>query len=295
MGSWGVGLYQNDVGLDVQGTYRDCRKMGFRGAELAGIVLETAAIGAAPKEEDETVGYLALADLLWKDGSLPAEMRDTALRLIKEPMLRERWEDARDRKKQATLLEALATRLASRQKAKPAPAKPPYIEQCEFGIGEIIAYPYPEGAWTLLRVIAYFTRFRGRSPICEALDREPGPLPAPAELAGVGFKKRVGQPIWGEARPEVQLAFLIKEGRLPPGATWADYEEQMIAPHIPVIRRRESDPHFHRVKRLGVTVPSQRPFLGHWWVATNAWTTWKDLPMQLQAYFAEIEEYRDDG
>lgn len=45
MGSWGVGLYQNDVGLDVQGTYRDCRKMGFRGGELAAIVLESAAIG----------------------------------------------------------------------------------------------------------------------------------------------------------------------------------------------------------------------------------------------------------
>jgi len=282
--------------MDVRQVYSDCRKMGFRGGELAGIVLETAAIGAAPDGEDETVGYLALADLLWKDGALPAEMRDTALRLIAGPALLERWEDARDRKKQAALLEALAKRLAARQPpAKPAPAKPPYIEQCDFGIGEIVAYPHPEGAWTLLRVIAYFALFRGRSPICEVLDREPGPLPAPAELAGIGFKRRVGQPIWGAARPAEQVAFLIKEGRLPPGATWADYEDQMIAPHIPIVRRSERDPDFHRVKRLGVTVPSQRPFLGDWWVPRNAWTTWKDLPMRLEEYFGEIEEYRDDG
>ena len=294
MGSWGVGLYQNDVGLDVQGTYRDCRKMGFRGGELAAIVLESAAVGDSPAGEDEIVGYLALADLLWKDGALPAAMRETALRLTAAPALLERWEDARERKKQAALLAALAKRLASPQPAKAAPAKPPYIEQCDFGIGEIIAYPHPEGAWTLLRVIAYWTRFRGRSPICEVLDREPGAIPAPAALAGIAFKKRVGQPIWGAAKPAEQLAWLIQEGRLPPGATWADYEDQMIAPHIPIIRRSERDPHFHQVKRLGVSVPSQRPFLGDWWVPRNAWTTWKDLPMRLEEYFGEIEEYRED-
>jgi hypothetical protein len=294
MGSWGVGLYQNDVGLDVQGTYRDCRKMGFRGGELAAIVRESAAIGDSPAGEDEIVGYLALADLLWKDGALPAAMRDTALRLIKAPSLVEQFEDARDRKKQAAMLAALAQRLDAPQPAKAAPAKPPYIEQCDFGIGEIIAYPHPEGQWTLLRVIAYWTRFRGRSPICEVLDREPGPLPAPAALAGISFKKRVGQPIWGAAKPDVQVAFLIKEGRLPPGATWADYEDQMIAPHIPIVRRSERDPDFHKVKQMGVTVPSQRPFLGDWWVPRNAWTTWKDLPMRLEDYFGEIEEYRED-
>jgi hypothetical protein len=294
MGSWGVGLYQNDVGLDVQGTYRDCRKMGFRGGELAAIVREGAGICDSPEGEDEIVGYLALADLLWKDGALPAAMRDTALRLIEAPSLVEQFEDARDRKKQAALLAALAKRLASPQPAKAAPGKPPYIEQCDFGIGEIIAYPHPAGQWTLLRVIAYWTRFRGRSPICEALDREPGALPAPGELAGIAFKKRVGQPIWGAAKPAEQVAFLIAEGRLPPGATWADYEDQMIAPHIPIVRRSERDPDFHRVRRLGVSVPSQRPFLGDWWVPRNAWTTWKDLPMRLEEYFGEIEEYRED-
>jgi hypothetical protein len=63
----------------------------------------------------------------------------------------------------------------------------------------------------------------------------------------------------------------------------------MIAPHIPIIRRSERDP------QAPVTVFSQRPFLGDWWVPRNAWTTWKDLPGQLEVYFGEIEEYRDDG
>jgi hypothetical protein len=295
MGSWGVGLYQNDVGMDVQGTYRDCRKIGFRGGDLAAIVLDTASIGASPESEDEIVGYLALADLLWKDGALPTEMRQTALRLIEAPMLLQRWEDRSSQRKQKAVLDTLAKRLASPQPVKPAPAAPPYIERCDFEIGEILAYPHPEGAWTLLRVIAYFTRFRGRSPICEVLDREPGPIPPPAELHQDGsFKKLVGVPIWGAARPAEQIAFLIKEGRLPPGATWTDYEDQMISPHIPIIRRSERDPHFHRAKRLGVKVPSQRPFLNDWFVARNAWTTWKDLPDRLESYFGEEDEYSED-
>jgi hypothetical protein len=104
----------------------------------------------------------------------------------------EPWEDARDRGKQAALLAALAKRLAAPQPAKPALGKPPYIEQFDFGVGEIIAYPHPAGAWNLLRVIAYFTRFRGRSPICEVLDGEPGALPAPAEFAASGSAARGG-------------------------------------------------------------------------------------------------------
>jgi hypothetical protein len=291
MGSWGVGLFQNDAGLDVRGTYRDCRKMGFRGGDLAAIVLDTASIGASPEGADEIVGYLALADLLWKDGMLPPDMRDAALRLIERPALRERWEDRNSQRKQDAVLKALAERLTSPQPVKPRPATPPYIEQCDFAIGEILAYPHPQGAWTLLRVIAYFTRFRGRSPICEVLDREPGAIPSPAEINDIRFKKRMGIPILGAARPAETVASLIEAGRLPPGATWADYEDQMIAPHIPIIRRSERDPYFHKARRLGINVPSQRPFLGDWWVARNAWTTWKDLPAQLEAYFGGGTEY----
>lgn len=83
------------------------------------------------------------------------------------------------------------------------------------------------------------------------------------------------------------LSGLIAHKRLPKGATWQDYVDQYTGPYIPVICLSERDPHFHKVVRTGVVTPSERPFYGDWWVATNAWTTWKDLWMRLEGYFSD--------
>jgi hypothetical protein len=198
------------------------------------------------------------------------------------------------------VLDALAKRLASRQPARRGPAKPLYIERCDFELGEILAYPHPKGAWTLLRVMAYFTRFRRSSPICEALDRNGAALPSAAAIQTIRYRRQKAPPILGNdevpilgaARPAETVASLIEAGRLPRGATWADYEAQMIAPYIPIIRVSNSDPDFQRMKRLGIKAPSQRPFLNHWFVARNAWTTWKGLPARLEDYFNPPAEYR---
>ncbi len=294
MGSWGTGLYQSDIGLDVRGIYRECKKFGFRGGELAAVVRDTLGLGPKTESEDVALAHLALADLLWKDGMLPEDLRDAALRLIKTPALHPRWDDRKSQRAQQVQLDKLAKQLASPQRATAARTKPPYIEQCDFETGEILAYPHPEGAWTLLRVIAYFTRFRGKSPICEVLDWEGRELPSAAAIKNIPFKKRIGIPIIGAARPEETVASLIEMQRLPKGATWSDYEDQMIAPHIPIIRMSERDPHFHKAKRLGIKAPSQRPFLNHWYVPTNAWTGWKDLPARLDEYFAPEPVWPED-
>ena len=44
--------HQNDGALDVQNVYRDCKKIGFRGGDLASVVLETAAVD--PRRGRET-------------------------------------------------------------------------------------------------------------------------------------------------------------------------------------------------------------------------------------------------
>jgi hypothetical protein len=285
MGTWGTGLYQSDVAADVRTVYRDCKKLGFAGSDLAAVVLETVG-GASVDSEDGALAQLALADLLCKDRMLPKTLQQTALRIIKGPALPARFEDQASQKKHRKMLDALGAQLSA---ATPdtAKRKPPYIEHCDFAIGDVLAYPLPKGRWALLRVIAYFARFRGKSPICETLAWNIAAIPPPARIKKLRFMRQKGIPILGELKKEEMLAGLIEHKRLPKGATWQDHVDQYSGPYIPIVRVSERDPHFHKIVRTGVNTPSERPFHSDWWVATNAWTTWKDLWMRLEGYFSD--------
>jgi hypothetical protein len=284
MGTWGTGLYQSDVAADVRAVHRDCKKLGFSGGDLADIVLET--VGASPDSEDGKLARLALADLMCKDRMLPKALQQAALRIIKSPELPARFEDDASRRKHRTMLDALGVKLGA---AAPdtAKRKPPYIEQCDFAIGEVLACPLPKGRWALLRVVAYYARFRGKSPVCEVLAWNIADVPPAAQIERLRFLRQKNLPILGELKKEEMLAGLIAHKRLPKGATWQDYVEQYTGPYIPVIRVSARDPHFHKVVRTGVNTPSARPFHGDWWIATNAWATWKDLWMKLEGYFSD--------
>jgi len=115
-------LYQSDAAPDVRGVYCDCRKLGFSGADLVSIVLETAGLATADTD-DYAPAYLALADLLWKDGTLPADVKATALSLIQTAKLPERFEDAVSQRKHAAVLQDLAERLRSVSPKQAAPRK----------------------------------------------------------------------------------------------------------------------------------------------------------------------------
>jgi hypothetical protein len=226
---------------------------------------------------------------------LPDGIRRTALRIIANSSLHPTWDDPAMNKKQRAAFEALATKLASRQPS-PSPARHAlYLEQCDFEIGEVLAFPWPEGKWTLLHVVAYFTKFRGRSPICEVLDWRKRTIPPASVIEGLPLRKQRDVVVFGSARPNETVKELIESGRLPSGATWNDFEQQMIFSYIPLIRMSDRDPHFQKAKRTGAKIAPRRPFLHHWFVATNAWTGWKDLPDQLNAYFARWPAAKWDG
>jgi hypothetical protein len=295
MGAWGAGLYQNDAALDVQSVYRDCKKIGFRGSDLASVVMETAAVDPMAGQDDSALAHLALADLLWKDGMLPADIRQAALRIIADTSLHPHWDEATMNKKRRAVFDALAAKLASPQRPPPPARATLYIEQCDFQIGEVLAFPWPEGKWTLLNVVAYFTKFRGKSPICEVLDWRKKTIPPVALIEQLSLRRPRDAAVIGAARPDETVRELIAMGRLPAGATWKDFEDQMVFPYIPLIRMSDRDQHFHKAKRTGAKIAPRRPFLNHWFVATNAWTGWKGLPDRLENYFGHWPAAKWDG
>jgi hypothetical protein len=287
MGIWGPGLYQSDVALDVRGAYRDGKSLGFYGERLASLVMDmTGAAGG----EDEPTATLVLADLLWRDGMLDDVRRETAITLAASPEGLLAFDDPSLRRGHAKTLAALAERLASPQRAPSPKRGEPYIERTDLGVGEALALPDGTGGWWLLRVVTHYKRFGGLSPVVELLDWRGTELPDAATVASLSWWRQPNAVVIGSARPEETLASLIEAGRLPPDAVWSDYESQMAAPHTPVIRTSENDPAYRKVVRLGIIVPATRPFTSDWFVATNAWRRWKDLPARLDEIFGEWPE-----
>lgn len=284
MGVWGPGLYQNDTTLDVRGAYRDGRSLGFTGERLALLVLDMtgAAVG-----EDAPIAELALADMLWRDGMLEDGRRQAALALATRPGGILAFEDLTLRRGHVKTLTALAGRLASPQRAPSRVVAEPYVERTDLAVGEALAVPDGTGGWWLLRVVTRYERFGGLSPVVELLDWRGTELPDAATVAKLVWWRQPDAVVIGSARPDETLAALIEAGRLPPEAVWSDYESQMAAPHIPVIRTSERDSAYRKVVRLGVTVPATRPFTSDWFIPTNGWTRWKDLPAKLDGIFGD--------
>ena len=93
MGTWGSGIFDDDVALDVRGLFED--KIG----EGASIEDATQAVlqefdAALEDMDDGPVIYLALAALQLEHGRLLGATRQEALRVIDEGRNLPRWEEA---------------------------------------------------------------------------------------------------------------------------------------------------------------------------------------------------------
>lgn len=283
MGMWGAGLYQSDVALDARGLYRDGRGLGFSGERLAALVETELGDVEGP---DAAIGRLVLAEQLWRDGWLDPPRRDAAITLAGTIEGLE-FDTASLERAHARMLATLADRLAAPQRSPRPSSAEPYVEQSELEPGEALAIADGAGRWWLLRVVTFYTRFGGRSPVVEVLDWRGTQLPDAASVEGLTWRRQADAVVIGAAHPEQTVAGLIALGRLPARARWDDYEAQMAAPHIPVIRTGDRDPGYRSMVRLGVSVPATRPFTSDWFIASNAWTRWKDLVVKLEGYYRE--------
>ena len=83
MGTWGVGIYQNDISADVKEDYIAKLKSG-KSDEVA-----LKEILSEYQEDMEDIDckydfYLGLADTLWRNGRLTEEIKTIALQLIEK-------------------------------------------------------------------------------------------------------------------------------------------------------------------------------------------------------------------
>jgi hypothetical protein len=182
MGTWGVGLYSDDVACDVREGFREAIGDGLVAAEATDKLLRE--WGAVAEDDDAGPFWLALADTQWRLGRLESRVRERALAIIDTGRDLARWADVpKDQRKRAAVLEKLKAQILSPQSPQRHVLKR-YRSECDWAVGEVIAFQRASGRITLLRVIGHHEDKGGRSPICEILawDGAPGAVPSPSDV-----------------------------------------------------------------------------------------------------------------
>jgi hypothetical protein len=90
MGTWGIGVWQDDVARDVIRAFEDLLKQGRTPIEAVQNLLEDPPWGWGD-QDDDVVQILALAALALQQGVLASALRDRAISLIESSDPLERW------------------------------------------------------------------------------------------------------------------------------------------------------------------------------------------------------------
>lgn len=170
MGTWGTGLFADDLAADVRDEYRDALADGLDGAAATDKVLTLFEDSLENPDGGPTL-WLALAATQMRYGRLEQRVLVRALQMIDEgtdlmrfaghPKL---WR-ARER-----ILDALRVQLLGRQR-DPVKVRPYVPSYCDWAPGEIVGFQKNSGEWVTLHVQGIGeTRRKDRFPVVCVLD-----------------------------------------------------------------------------------------------------------------------------
>jgi hypothetical protein len=245
MGVFGSALFSDDLALDVRDRYLALVGEGLEGSKATDL-LQAEWGDALGDSESAAVFWLALSATQSKCGRLEDRVKAQALNVIDTGADLVRWhQQPRLLARRRIVLERLRTQLAGPQRT-PKRILKRYRSECDWKIGEVIAFRLRSEALALMRVIGYHTDQGGTAPVCELLDWTGRQYPSEVELQNVGIRQ--GRPPWNATK------FIL--GRL-----------------------RESDLPTNRVLRLSyMLAPAQ--------VSSAGWVVlWKRIDQQLEELF----------
>lgn len=170
MGTWGTGIFSNDLASDIRSEFRN--KIGF-GKSPSDVTNELVLEHQDYLDDSEVycVFWIALAATQWDLGRLQENVKNKALEIIDSKRDLSRWqENLKDQKKRGIVLQKLKEKLLSPQpEAKKIPI--PFIIQTKMEVGDLLMYKHKSDKYILLRVIEIQQDNRGdRYPRIEVLD-----------------------------------------------------------------------------------------------------------------------------
>ena len=144
MGSWGVGLYQDDDALDLKGMIAFLAKLPASGDRLLEIILENRKDGVRLRDDGGPTFWLVVADQFERRGIACMRAFEQALKAIDTGAdlrdLKDRDSTPRDIEKRAAILRDLRPRLRSPRPVRPRPKgtrPPPFCVE----VGEVYRFP----------------------------------------------------------------------------------------------------------------------------------------------------------
>jgi len=140
MGVWGVGIYQNDIALDVCDTFKEQYNDGKLSQEITEkLISEYSEIFG--DDDEEPLFWFALADTQWKFGVLLPEVKEKALYWIEKDrgVLRFQMIGKPSKTQRSRKLDELKDRLNSPQPPVKK-VKKKRIYKCQWNIGDVFAY-----------------------------------------------------------------------------------------------------------------------------------------------------------
>jgi hypothetical protein len=148
MGTWGPGLYANDLARDLKPTVAAVANLPFDGSRLTEILIEAYSGPAGDQEDEEhTTFWLVLADQLHRKGIEAPEVYSRAIEIVEsgeDLRMQERLDvSAADRKKRAKALEKLVGELRAPLASKPRKTlKAP--QPLLMAVGDVYVFPINE-------------------------------------------------------------------------------------------------------------------------------------------------------
>lgn len=181
MGTWGTGLFSNDMARDIRDYYRERIEDGVEDTEATRLTVEK--FRSYLDDPEEGAGLLiALAVTQSKIGRLDPDIRDRALAAIATGADLATWEHENPKllRKRREVIDQARAQLTGVQPA-PKLLRPPPRPSCGLLAGDILALSIPNGI-ALLRVVRIKSHRRGETPCLERLDFNGSEVPSTREL-----------------------------------------------------------------------------------------------------------------
>jgi hypothetical protein len=225
MGSWGTGIFSDDMACDVRAQFRQKLDDGKSPTAARKALLQHLK-PALVDSDDGPVIWLALAATQVECDCLEEQVRTKALAIIDAGGDIERWREA-DNPKLVNGRKAVLARLRAKlakprpkskapEKRKSKPKTKRFVEKkANFPLGEVFAYRLASGAFVLLHVVDYTgNRDFGFFPIVAVLDWRGEKLPSADEVRTIPLKTKADQ-TFGPNWPWMLEVFRKKEKEFP--------------------------------------------------------------------------------